>query len=96
MVRRLTINSFNEKDVQLAVASRLTINIDGDGAMGSVVGYLRFLDSPFRPFMFSAEYLHHVPFLERHAIHFGDNPADRAEDSPSRTHANRSAKKRGG
>ena len=96
IVRRLTINSFNEKEVELAVVSQLTINIDGDRAMGSVVGYLRFLDSPFHPFMFSAEYVHDVPFLERRTIHCGDNPRDRAEDSPSGTHANRSAKKCGG
>ena len=96
IVSRLTINSFNEKNVELAVGSRLTINIDGDRAMGSVVDYLRFLDSPFHPFVFSAEYLHHVPFLERLTIHLGNSPGDRAEDSPSGTHAKRCANKRGG
>ena len=77
IVRRLTINSFNEKDVELAVGSRLTINVDDDGAMGSVVGYPRFLDSPFRPFMFSAEYLHHVPFNDAWQLTqlFRNNPA---------------------
>ena len=63
IVTRLTINSFNEKEVEIAVASQLTINIDGDRAMGSVVGYPRFLDFPFHPFVFSAEYVHDVPFL---------------------------------
>ncbi len=96
IVRRLTINSFNEKEVEVAVASRLTTNIDRDRAIGSVVGYPRFLDFPFHPFMFSVEYLHHVPFLERRTIHCGDNPRDRAEDSPSGKHAKKCANKRGG
>ena len=100
IVRRLTIDSFYEKDVEVPVLSRLTINVNGNVAIGvdllSGLACFRFLDPPFRPFMFSVEYVHDVPFLERRTIHFGDNHEDRAEGSPSGTHAKKCAKKRGG
>ena len=100
IVRRLSVDSFNEKDVEVAVVSRLTINVNDNMVIGIVmvsgVACYRFLDFPFRPFMFSVEYVHHVPFLERRTIHFGNSPKSRAENSQSGTRANRCAKKRGG